>query len=118
MPWPASLPEPLLQGYSFSFRRPVIRTEMETGPARTARTSTMYESVITARYFMDDAQYADFQNFYDGEANAGANWVDIPLSTGGDVVVHRCRFMAISVTAIQNLWNVVCTIEVDDRVLA
>ena len=118
MAWPASLPDALLRGYAFSFRQPVIRTQMDTGPLRAARTSTAYESVISLRFSMDQAQYATFQTFYDGEANTGANWVDIPISTGGIVTNHRCRFMSVSVTfETLNLINVIATVEVEDRIL-
>ncbi len=118
MDWPVSLPYPLLQGYSYSFRQPVIRTEMESGPRRASRTSTAYESVISLRFSMNSAEYATFQSFYDNVANTGADWVNIPLSTGSGINMHRCRFMAISVTHVMvDLVNVVCTVEVEDRVL-
>ncbi len=118
MEWPASLPNPLLRGYSWSYRMPVIRTEMETGPRRVSRTSTVYENVFTIRFVMDNLQFATFQSFYDNTANTGADWVDIPLDSGSGINLHRCRFMAVSVTAVsQDLFNVVCTIETDERVL-
>lgn len=118
MEWPAGLPEPLLRGYSWSYRLPVIRTQMDTGPSRTSRTSTEYENVFTIRFVMDDLQFSTFQSFYDKTANTGADWVTIPLNSGSGVHMHRCRFMAISVTAIENnVFNVVCTVESDERIL-
>lgn len=97
---------------------PVIRTQMETGPRRVSRTSTVYENVFTIRFLMDDHQFATFQSFYDNTANTGADWVNIPISSGSGINMHRCRFMAISVTAASNnLFNVVCTVETDEQVL-
>ncbi len=118
MAWPVSLPDPLLRGYSFSFRQPTITTQMDGGPPRKARTATAYESIISLRFSMDQTQYAVFQTFYDGEANAGADWVDIPISTGGVITNHKCRFMAISVTfETLDIINVVCSVEIEDRIL-
>lgn len=89
--WPAQLPKPLRKPFRVRGKPPVQRTKMESGPDRTQRISAtiMREAPVTVVIPESDQQA--FWDFYDNDANAGANWVEMPLRIGNTVALHRCK---------------------------
>lgn len=87
--WPSTLPEPVSDNYGVDPVDQVIRTSMESGPARTRRRTTNRNDHVTASWFMTDAQVAIFRTWFDNalEAAGGASWftVTLALATGGKV---------------------------------
>ena len=115
--WPVSLPVPSLEGYSVTDKLPLIRTEMEGGASRVTRISTSYVSNISFSMVLDNEQATSFREFFEYSANAGANWVEIPLNTGQGVATHRARFMSVGFSVVSDkLVKVACSVEVDARV--
>lgn len=91
--WPSVLPqEPLLAGFSSSGQQPVRRQQMESGPDRVTRVSSQSVRSNNVAWYLESAQQmAAFWSFYENEANAGADWVLIPVRTGNVVAPHLCR---------------------------
>lgn len=86
--WPTSLPSPSLEGYGLTAGNPVIRTDMESGPARVRRRFTAAPDTVTLRFTFTDAQMAAFRTFWNTDAQQGAAWFYLTLRDGrsaGDV---------------------------------
>ena len=118
MAWPISLPAPLLSGYVTKSKQPLRRTPMEAGPDRVQRISsvTMYKVTITM-ILNTLAQRQDLITFYDGEANAGATFVTIPIDTGHGKYNHSVRFTSepIPVPVGNGIYKVACTVETPEQ---
>jgi hypothetical protein len=96
----------------------LMRTKMESGPDRVTRIATAYMSKITVSFVMTPQQCIDFRYFYQNGANAGANWFDMPLDTGGGVAQHRVRFVsAPKISRERPHYRVSATLETDERLL-
>lgn len=91
--WPETLPCPRRDGFSVSGTPPTRRVEMESGPARVQRISS--RAVVTNSYSITCGQIdaAEFWSFYHTEANAGADWVLMPMVTGNRLLPHKSRFV-------------------------
>ena len=63
--WPATLPVPLLAGYSASDEVPMIRTSMSSGPDSAWRCRSIhYMTTGTASLVLDDTQNDTLRNFH------------------------------------------------------
>lgn len=116
--WPSVLPqEPLLAGFSSSGQQPVRRLQMESGPDRVTRTSSQTVRFNnTAWGQLTDRQVAAFWSFYEHEANAGADWVLIPVRTGNVVAPHLCRISSYpSQSRMGRGWQISFTVETTDQ---
>lgn len=92
--WPESLPDlPLRDGFSVESTPSIRRQQMESGPDRTTRVSSTTMHTNAYSIICDAQQVADFDSFFDSEANAGADWVIIPMLTSNAVIPHKCRFV-------------------------
>lgn len=82
--WPATLPAPLLSGYSVSPREQVARTEMDGGNTRARRRTTARIDMVTATWSLTDTEMATFRAWWDGATDAagGASWFTITLRAG------------------------------------
>lgn len=89
--WPAILPAPLLSDYSVGHELPLYRTEMENGPARVARKSKSYLSTVNFSFVANREQQEAFEEFFEHDANAGADWVRMPVDTVSGIAYHRVR---------------------------
>lgn len=113
--WPGTLPAPLMSGYTGDRELPTIATQMEQGPQRRARYATTYTKRYTVRFVLDYTQSATFLTFFEGDANAGTNWIDMPIDNGLGVATHRCRIVSVqSNTISDNLIGYNCTVETED----
>ncbi len=103
--WPETLPiYPLLQGYRETISETVLRSEMDTGPAKTRQRSSAYVSQIHVQFLVNSAQLSVFRDFYDQDLSTGALSFDFHHPTKQKVV--SCRFAAsYEVTAVSNAFH-------------
>ena len=118
MAWPTSLPSPLLKGHSVSGSQSVRRTSMEAGPDRVQRISDVTMRKVSIRMMLTTlTQRTELMTFYNGEANGGADWVNVPIDTGLGIFNHRVRFLSVpAIVAIGNgNYSATCPVETDEQ---
>ena len=117
--WPLSLPQkPLRQGFASSGQQPVRRMQMESGPDRVVRLSNQSVRGNSVAWYLSAQQLAEFWSFYEQDANAGADWVLIPLFTGNTVAHHRCRINSYpSLAPMGRDWQVSFSVETTDQLI-
>lgn len=77
--WPSSLPQFVLRdGYNRSPRSNVIRTEMDTGPAKVRRRSTFKTFTLNVTMAMDVTELNTFESFFDSNLGYGALSFNFP----------------------------------------
>lgn len=116
--WPATLPTPLLEGYSAADAPVLIRTQMASGPQRVALTSAHYMTAGQAALILDATQCDTLRSFIAGALAYGANWIDdMPLDTGQGVFDHRARISGLNWSVINPgvTWKVAFAFETDER---
>jgi hypothetical protein len=96
--WPTTLPLPTIQ-YGLKPVDPVIRTEMDTGLARSRRRTFARDDKVSVVWQLSDAQMTIFRAWFDNPttgANGGAAWftTNLPLGTGG-IISTTARFVGI-----------------------
>lgn len=114
--WPETLPCPRREGFSSSGSAPIRRVDMESGPARVTRTSSV--SITTNSYSITCSRIdaAEFWSFFNAEANAGADWVLIPMVTGNKLLPHKCRFIDYPTMTPDGLeWRISFTLETAEQ---
>lgn len=84
---------PLLrEGYGHNVESTFIETRLESGPAHRKRFSSDQVNIITGSVFLADASAVQaFWTHWDGDANQGADWFDMPITTQGVSVTHEVR---------------------------
>ena len=80
--FPKKLPYPTVEGYSIRPDEAIIRTDMESGPARQRRRYTQTPSKISVRWIMNPEQFCLFEAWYKYHAKEGAEWFVITLLGG------------------------------------
>jgi hypothetical protein len=113
------LPEPIITDYSVEGSLPVVRTAMESGRARVHRVTDTIARNSGFSIALTVAQSAIFWNFFNDEANAGADWFYMPIDTANSVDVHLCRFTGYpSMKKIKaDCYMVTVQIETDEQVI-
>lgn len=91
--WPSDLPRPQLAGYQFTPVNAVIRTDMESGPARQRLRFTAAPIMMSAAWRFTDAQFASFRTFFDSTINRGADWYSAELDTGNGLATYDTRMI-------------------------
>ena len=115
--WPASLPLPRRNDYALEPVDPVVRSEMESGPARQRRRFSAYPTRIPVRWSMSDGQFAVFEAFYRNILD-GQEWFDTDLINGIGRTTYSARFAGIWRAAKRGArWDVDAVLEVRDRPL-
>lgn len=115
--WPENLPYPNLSGYGVSHSLPLIRTEMESGPSRTTRLAKSYISEISCAFTVSREQQELFEEFFEHDCNAGANWVLMPVDTVAGVAYHRVRITSRSSSPFGfDYKTITLVIETEDRI--
>ena len=95
----------------------VIRTQFETGPVRVRRISSKDDISVTGSVVLTSAQLAQYWTFFEGEANHGADWFQMPMITTGTVQTHTVRIQSHSIVPIGlGHHRVSLNLEVRDRV--
>lgn len=116
--WPATLPVPLLEGYSAADAPVFIRTPMSSGPQRVALTSIDYMTTGQAALILDETQCDTLRSFIADDLAHGVNWIDdLPLDTGQGLSDHHARISPISWSVINpgKTWKASFSFETDQR---
>lgn len=112
--WPSTLPRPLLEGYSTSPGNEIVRTDMESGEARTRRRSVSAPDSIKLSWLLDATQMSQFRAYWDAELAGGAAWCDMSIDVGNGIEQKAVRvigqYTALRVSAAY--WKVSCEAEV------
>ena len=94
--WPATLPAPNLSGYQLTPTDQSLRTEMESGAARSRRRSYARLDRVQVGLILSDAQMDIFRTWFenDAEAAGGSAWFDISLRIGNTgATAQSARFI-------------------------
>lgn len=78
---------------------------MESGPARTKRISSDYNTNVAVTVYLTDAQLDTYRTFLEGEANHGADWFDMPIITRGNLVNHLVKIQSSDVDRTGRGWT-------------
>lgn len=90
--WPNTLPLPSVEGYGLTPQEAVLRTDMESGPARQRRRFRQTPTRITVRWLFSEFEFALFEAWYKYHADEGGQWFEIPLTGGLGLLAHEARF--------------------------
>jgi hypothetical protein len=118
--WPTTLPAPKKEGYSLRPFDQTLRTDMEVGPARVRRTTTVRNDTITLSWVMTDAQFLAFRSWFENGSTGlagGVEWfTGLELATGSGIQTSlECRFVGTyEATLMQSVmrWSVTGSVEV------
>lgn len=115
--FPQHLPYPTVEGYSIRPDDAIVRTEMESGPARQRRRYTQTPSRITVRWIMNRHQFSLFEAWYKYFAKEGAEWFVITLLGGLGLIKQEARFTKQFEASLLNgyLWEVSSELEIRER---
>lgn len=115
--FPERLPYPTVESYSIRPDEAIIRTDMESGPARQRRRYTQTPSKITVRWIMSPEQFCLFEAWYKYYGKEGAEWFSINLLGGIGLTEQDARFtqqFEASLIA-GRLWQITSELEIRDR---
>jgi hypothetical protein len=115
--WPASIePLPLRDGATMTPHRPVIRTDIERGPAAARR--WFEDGPVTPQFtwVMPPDAFVLFRSWYHHALRDGAAWFTMPAWVGGWHGTRRCRFYDAWEAALQpdGAWRVSASLEIRD----
>ncbi len=91
--WPDTLPLPTFEGYKIEPMDSILRTEMESGPARQRRRYTQTPTRIPVRWRFTAWQFALFESWFKHRAKEGGEWFSISLLGGLGIAGHEARFV-------------------------
>lgn len=87
--WPETLPdEALIEGYSRAFPNKLLRSSMETGPAKVRRRVTSGVAPLKGAIYMSRAQLTTFTTFYETTLAGGSlrfSWTDPVTNTSVEI---------------------------------
>lgn len=122
--WPSNvLSLPTIGGYGIEPQEGVLRTDMESGPARQRRRWTTSPTNFPVVFKFTRYQLAIFEGWYYNFGAEGAAWFNIPLMSGLGLVTHEARFKGQYKSAPWNRsddgnaewWRVTTTLEIRNR---
>jgi hypothetical protein len=117
--WPATLPAPNLAGYQLAPVDQSLRTDMESGTARSRRQTKARNDRLQVGWVFTDAQMDIFRTWFenDSEAAGGSAWFVISLRIGNTgATSQEARFIGPFQAVLQkaSLWAVSAQLEVRD----
>ena len=82
--WPTTLPAPSLQGYQLSPGDQSLRSDMESGAARSRRVTFARIDRVQVSWIFTDAQMDAFRTWFENssEAAGGSAWFTVSLRVG------------------------------------
>lgn len=89
--WPIQLPAPLVNGYSYTQKAAVARTEMDSGIARSRRRFSRAPVQINLKWLLTGPEFAVFEYFWHVEVLDGASWFETIASGGAGPQPLRVR---------------------------
>jgi hypothetical protein len=113
--FPTTLPKPSMRQYSLTPVNNLLRTEMESGPARTRRRYISVPIDVRVVWHLTLAELAAFQAFYRDAIYDGAGWFLMPVVMGDGEAQRKARFKEpyqADTVANEHCWRVTATLEV------
>lgn len=112
--FPATLPKPMIEGYSGTQDLAFIRTEMEAGSQRQRRRFTAANDQMAMSWLFTYTQMTAFRTFYNQDIGRGTDWFTMSIDVGDGMNTFDCRFtQAYQYSRVQGeLWRVSGNIEV------
>lgn len=113
--FPVTLPKPSMRQYSLTPVNNVLRTEMESGPARTRRRYISVPTDVSVVWTLTRAELEAFQTFYREAIYDGAGWFLMPVVMGDGEALRKSRFKQpyeAATVANEHVWRVTATLEV------
>jgi hypothetical protein len=113
--FPTTLPKPSMRQYSLTPFNNVLRTEMESGPARTRRRYISVPTDVSVTWTLTLAELDAFQTFYRDTIYDGAGWFLMPVVMGDGEAMRKARFKQpyqAETLANEHVWRVTATLEV------
>lgn len=89
--WPSWMPKPQRSGYKFNTVDRRQKTDMEVGSLYRVQFDTD-ECTCDCTVVLNRVQSAWFESFEQNMLHQGARWFEIPLMSGGKIVMHTARF--------------------------
>lgn len=110
---------PLIDGLGHRSIPSVMSTQMETGDPRNKRYATRDQHEVRGSFHLaDKAARAAFWAFWDGEANHGADWFDMDISTLENLVTHQVKIRDPEIARNGQGYTLTLTIRVRQRLNA
>ena len=81
--WPATLPHPLIDGYSLQILDNCERTPVEAAHARVRKMLAGDKDFLTVNWMMTNEQFSAFRDWYRDEVSDGAEWFDTQMDYDG-----------------------------------
>jgi len=91
--WPSGLPYPLKAGYSGSVTPNIIKTPMESGPARIAVVDPLPDIIYSVSLHLNDVEMIAFIHFWRNGLQYGTGWMAMPHYINGVLGIRRCRMV-------------------------
>ena len=113
--FPTTLPKPSMSQYSLTPVNNVLRTDMESGPARTRRRYISVPTDVSVTWTLTRAELDAFQTFYREAIYDGAGWFLMPVVMGDGEALRTARFKEpyrAETVANEHVWQVSATLEV------
>lgn len=90
--WPATLPVPLIAGFSEALPNNMLRTSMDAGPAKVRRRTTANVGQLTVPLLLTSAQVDTLVGFFKEDTANGALAFDFTHPRTSNTI--SCRFTA------------------------
>lgn len=90
--WPSWMPLGTIEGYSYSRKELVLRTELETGRTRMRRRYSDGPALVNISWAFESLQFAFFEGWFLNTIKAGAVPFNMNLNVGLGCSMHECRF--------------------------
>lgn len=114
--WPASLPDPVLDGFGIDDDPPILRSDFEMGAARQRKRFTAVRSEFPASWALTQWEFMIFEGFEEHDAKYGAEWFAIDLQGSTGWAAHEARFKGKTKKDYRGgLWVLTGTLEVRER---
>jgi hypothetical protein len=92
--WPSTLPGALTEGYGINPDSAVVRTDMDSGPARVRRRFSRTPTKVPVRFSFTQLEMYVFESWFKLEIASGAAWFTFNLYTGAGFTQVNARFIA------------------------
>ena len=114
--WPDTLPLPMVDNYEVQHGEGVLRTDMESGPARQRLEFTQVPNRIPVKWKLTESEYGVYEAWRLYKGRLGAEWFTIPLRCGLGLVDHGVRFASKhrAPYEVGGRWYVITELEVRD----
>jgi hypothetical protein len=109
--WPAGLPQTLLaEGLTAHYKDPVIRTDMDAGPAKARLRYTRPPKYFTGSLILDNNERNIFDHFYRATTRYGALRFNFANPQTQEIREYRFREPP-NETTIDGLWKIILELE-------